>query len=120
MSVEADPSRCERAARLVEHAGLADTVSFLSGPASQGLQDYARDGGQPLDLIFLDHVKDLYLVMIVGPTDTTLFRFYTPLVLARYWGAHAERLLSINRIVCNIFLSQSHSLQRLYGAVFRL
>jgi catechol O-methyltransferase len=63
ISLEFDPARVARATRLIKHAGLEGVVSFKAGPASDSLPLIAKElgPGKHVDLIFLDHVKDLYL-----------------------------------------------------------
>jgi len=63
ISCEYDPQRVQRASRLIKHAGLENVVSFKAGPASHSLPLIAKElgPGKLVDLIFLDHVKDIYL-----------------------------------------------------------
>jgi catechol O-methyltransferase len=57
VSVEKSRRCAAIAGQVVEHAGLADTVSFRQGVLAGHIEDF----DQPFDAIFLDHWKDEYL-----------------------------------------------------------
>ncbi len=57
LSLESSPRNAKMAARVVAHAGLAETVEFRVGKASEEIG--ALEG--PFDLVFIDHWKDDYL-----------------------------------------------------------
>jgi catechol O-methyltransferase len=59
ISIEASPDYAEVARQVVEFAGLSATVDFRVGKAEHVLPEL--EGGQPFDLVFIDHWKDLYL-----------------------------------------------------------
>ena len=59
-----DPERAaqESASKLLAKAGLADRVTLLNGRAEDVIPTLARRlGGAPIDVLFIDHVKSLYL-----------------------------------------------------------
>ncbi|KAJ3365171.1 hypothetical protein GGF31_008629 [Allomyces arbusculus] len=69
LSVEVDPLRIEAARAAADHAGLGDVVTVLDGPLENHLHKILpggeldkslRLGGHGVDLVFLDHWKDLY------------------------------------------------------------
>jgi predicted O-methyltransferase YrrM len=57
---EMDPKKIAQATKNVEEAGLADLVKFLQGDALETL----RSVEAPIDLVFLDGRKDLYLPVL--------------------------------------------------------
>eukprot|EP00808_Paulinella_micropora_P012839 g2383.t1 len=61
VSLEMSSKRCAMAEKLVRHAGLADTITFVSGPVERCLYSLRDSLYGPFDLIFLDHNKDMYL-----------------------------------------------------------
>lgn len=57
---EMEPQKCEAATRNLHAAGLTDIARILQGDALETL----RDVEAPLDLVFLDGRKDLYLPVL--------------------------------------------------------
>jgi predicted O-methyltransferase YrrM len=57
VTLELEPSYAEVARANVERAGLAPLVEFRVGPALDGLDALAGEGGGPFDLIFIDADK---------------------------------------------------------------
>ena len=57
VSIEADPTKAGLAARVADHAGLAETVSFKIGKGKERIPDLKGKFG----LVFIDHWKDDYL-----------------------------------------------------------
>eukprot|EP01055_Gregarina_sp_Pseudo9_P005350 Gregarina_sp_Pseudo_9__5349@NODE_638_length_2440_cov_27_670554_g602_i0_p3_GENE_NODE_638_length_2440_cov_27_670554_g602_i0NODE_638_length_2440_cov_27_670554_g602_i0_p3_ORF_typecomplete_len234_score36_44Methyltransf_3/PF01596_17/3_9e31Methyltransf_24/PF13578_6/3_8e03Methyltransf_24/PF13578_6/1_1e13Cons_hypoth95/PF03602_15/1_3e06Methyltransf_31/PF13847_6/0_0098PCMT/PF01135_19/0_043TRM/PF02005_16/0_23_NODE_638_length_2440_cov_27_670554_g602_i016462347 len=74
VSLEAEPLFAAISTKLVELAGLRDTVKILVGPADQTIQKRLKDTPQ-FDIVFIDHYKEYYLrdlklleeVHLVGP-----------------------------------------------------
>ena len=60
ISSELEPTKLERARANLAEAGLADHVELREGDAMETLQDVAA----PVDLLFLDGWKDLYLPLL--------------------------------------------------------
>ena len=61
-SIDPEPAAQESAALLLKRAGLADRVTLLRGTAEDVIpQLAARLNGRPVDVLFVDHVKDRYL-----------------------------------------------------------
>lgn len=63
LSLELEERFAKLAEELVQLAGLGDVVKFVVGPAGESLKNLVRDGTlakQSVDLLFLDHVEDLY------------------------------------------------------------
>ena len=60
-SLEFEPRFVAIASELVALAGLQDIVTIVTGPADESLRKLKADGKlDHLDLLFLDHVEDLY------------------------------------------------------------
>lgn len=60
-SLEFDAEFASIARDLVDIAGLSDMVTFVVGPAAESLKKMKADGTlDNIDLLFLDHVEDLY------------------------------------------------------------
>jgi predicted O-methyltransferase YrrM len=57
VTLEADPSYAEVAARSLARAGLAEVVELRVGPALEALPRLAAEGTGPFDLIFIDADK---------------------------------------------------------------
>ena len=60
ISSELEPTKLERARANLAEAGLADHVELREGDAMETLKDVAA----PVDLLFLDGWKDLYLPLL--------------------------------------------------------
>ena len=62
ISLELDPAHAAVANMLLDLAGLRDFVQIIIGPSDRTLLDLRRKGEVTrLELLFLDHWKDLYL-----------------------------------------------------------
>jgi len=60
IGTELEPSKCERAAAHIEEAGFGDLVDVRLGDALETLKEVP----EPLDLVFLDGWKDLYMPVL--------------------------------------------------------
>ena len=65
-SVEVDVASARRAAQLTSAAGVNDRVTIVAGDAAQVIpqltsEPYNVDAARGLDLVFIDHWKELYL-----------------------------------------------------------
>lgn len=61
-SLESDPTFAQIAAEVVAMAGLSEAVTIVTGPADESLRKLQADGTLTgIDLLFLDHVEDLYV-----------------------------------------------------------
>jgi predicted O-methyltransferase YrrM len=60
ISTEIEPSKCRAAQASIRQAGLDDVATVLEGDARQTLEDVEL----PVDLVFLDGWKDLYLSVL--------------------------------------------------------
>ncbi|KAJ5372904.1 S-adenosyl-L-methionine-dependent methyltransferase [Penicillium concentricum] len=60
-SLEFDPLVASIAMNLIELAGLSDIVKVVVGSASDSLKRLAKKELVDIDLLFLDHVEDLYV-----------------------------------------------------------
>ncbi|OOF98078.1 hypothetical protein ASPCADRAFT_205341 [Aspergillus carbonarius ITEM 5010] len=60
-SLEADPLIASIAMNFIDLVGLSDIVKVVVGPAADSLRRLSAEGKLPkVDLLFLDHVEDLY------------------------------------------------------------
>lgn len=61
-TLEASQEYADIAAKFVDLAGLSHIVKIIVGPAEESLRRLKSDGvlGQGIDVLFLDHVEDLY------------------------------------------------------------
>ncbi|PYI06509.1 S-adenosyl-L-methionine-dependent methyltransferase [Aspergillus sclerotiicarbonarius CBS 121057] len=60
-SLEADPLIASIAMNLIDLVGLSDIVKVVVGPAADSLKRLSAEGKLPrVDVLFLDHVEDLY------------------------------------------------------------
>ncbi len=76
LSLEASKRNAEMARRVVDHAGLSETVEFRVGKAS----DLISELQGPFDLVFIDHWKDDYLADLVRLEQHGLLRPGTRIV----------------------------------------
>lgn len=60
VTLELEQHHAEIAQRNLKHAGVADRVELLVGPASQSLQGLIAQAAQPFDFIFIDADKAGY------------------------------------------------------------
>lgn len=61
-SIDPEPAAQESAALVLKQAGLEDRVSLLNGRAEDLIPTLARRlGGRPVDVLFIDHIKERYL-----------------------------------------------------------
>ncbi len=61
ITLEIDPTRAEIARRNIVQAGLDDKIDIIVGPARDSLRQFADEGGDPFDLIFIDADKMGYV-----------------------------------------------------------
>lgn len=60
-SLEFDESFAEIARQFIDIAGLSDVVTVVLGPADESVRKMKADGRlEHIDMLFLDHVEDLY------------------------------------------------------------
>jgi len=62
-SIDPEPAALESAGLLLKKAGLAERVTLVNGRAQDVIPTLARSlGGRPVDVVFIDHAKDRYLL----------------------------------------------------------
>ena len=61
VTLELDPHHAEVARRNFERADVSSKVELRLGPASQSLEQLARENGAPFDLVFIDADKEGYV-----------------------------------------------------------
>ncbi|KAF8851228.1 S-adenosyl-L-methionine-dependent methyltransferase [Acephala macrosclerotiorum] len=61
-SLEMNPEFADIARQLIELSGLSDIIAVVNGPAEDSLRKLVKDGDlKSVDMIFLDHVEELYV-----------------------------------------------------------
>jgi catechol O-methyltransferase len=74
-SIDPDPRTQENASKLLEKAGLRESVTLLRGRAEDVIPQLSREtGGRPIDLLFIDHAKKQYLPDLRRIEDAGLLR----------------------------------------------
>eukprot|EP00128_Syssomonas_multiformis_P005545 Colp12_sorted_trinity150504_noHs@23674 len=74
-SLEVNETFAKIAQEIINHAGLADYVSIIVGPAGETItQMKSKYGVEFADLVFIDHWKDLYLPDFRILEDSALLR----------------------------------------------